>query len=299
MSGFERLGGIMPALATPLKEDETVDEAGLRRLLRWVLDGGVHGVVVLGSAGEFAALTDAEKRRAIQIVVSEVGGQVPVIAGTGEPGTKRALEMTRMAAKLGVDAAMVVPPYYNPLRKPAVLEYYRTLAAEAGLPIILYNIPGCTKVTLDLDVVGELSREKGIVGIKDSSGNFGYFQRLVETVGSESFGIVTGSDHLLFAGLMVGSDGSIGPGANIAPQWFVGLWEAVKEARFDEAWELERQIMSLGGSLYRLARGFHAGIKAALAALGICEPFVTSPACAANDEQLQQIEAKLRELELL
>ena len=289
----------MPALATPLKEGETVDEAGLRRLLRWVLDGGVHGVVVLGSAGEFAALADVEKRKAIEIVVSEVAGQVPVIAGTGEPGTNRALAMTRMAAKLGVDAAMVVPPYYNPLNQAGVLKHYHTLATETELPIILYNIPGCTKVTLDLGVVQELAGEEGIIGIKDSGGNFGYFQRLVEMVKLDSFGIVTGSDHLLFASMTVGGDGSIGPGANIAPQWFVGLWEAVKEARFDEAWELERQIMSLGGSLYRLARGFHAGIKAALAALGICEPFVTSPACAANDEQLQQIEAKLRELELL
>jgi len=299
MAEFKRLEGIMPALATPLNEDETVDESGFRRLLHWVLDGGVHGVVVLGSAGEFAALADAEKRKAIEIVVSEVAGQVPVIAGTGEPGTKRALAMTRMAAKLGVDAAMVVPPYYNPLNQAGVLKHYHTLATETELPIILYNIPGCTKVTLDLGVVQELAGEEGIVGIKDSGGNFGYFERVVERVKSDSFGIVTGSDHLLFVSLMVGGDGSIGPGANIAPDWFVKLWKAVKEARFAEAWELERQIMSLGGDLYRLAGGFHAGIKAALALLGICQPVVTSPMRAPTDAQMKQVEAKLRELQLL
>jgi 4-hydroxy-tetrahydrodipicolinate synthase len=297
MAELKRLEGIMPALATPLNEDETLDEAALRQLLRWVLDGGVHGVVVLGSAGEFTALADEQKRRTIEIVVSEVAGQVPVIAGTGEPGTRRALEMTRMAAKLGVDAAMVVPPYYHPLNQAAVLKHYRSLAAESKLPIILYNIPGCTKVALDLEVVDELSEEEGIIGIKDSSGSFGYFQTLVERVKSDIFCVITGSDHLLFASMIVGGDGSIGPGANIAPQWFVGLWEAVRDARLDEAWALERRIMSLSG-VYRYG-GFHAGLKAALAVLGICQPVVTSPLCALTDDQMKTVEAKLREVQLL
>lgn len=297
MSECARLRGIMPALATPLNEDETVDESGFRRLVRRVLDGGVHGVVVLGSAGEFQALADEQKRRAMEIVISEVAGQVPIIAGTGEPGTKRALEMSRVAAKLGADAVMVVPPYYNPLNKEAVIEHYRILAAQSSLPVILYNIPGCTKVTLDLDVVAELCQQKGIIGIKDSGGDFGYFQNLVERFNANGFGIVTGSDHLLYASTLIGGDGSIGPTANVAPHWLVQLSDAARDARLDEARELQRKVKALG-AIYRCG-GFHAGLKAALALQGICQPVVTAPMRALTEAQTKQVEDKLRELQLL
>lgn len=297
MVEFKRLEGIMPALATPLNTDETFDAAGMRRLVRRVLDGGVHGVVVLGSAGEFAPLTDTVKHRAIELVVTEVAGQVPIIAGTGEPGTRRAVASTRQAAELGADAAMVVPPYYYGQNPAMVLAHYRALAVETGLPIILYNIPGCTKVTLELDVVDALKAEPGIAGIKDSSGNFGHYQNLVEHAKSAAFGVVTGSDTLLFASLLVGGDGSIGPGANIAPGWFVGLWNAVREGRLDDARDFQRKIKSLS-EVYRYS-GFHPGLKGALAALGVCQPVVTSPMAALTEAQMKSVTTKLAELELL
>ncbi len=292
-----RLEGIWPALATPLNEDETVDEAGMRRLLRRVLDGGVHGVVVLGSAGEFAALADVEKRRAIEIVVSEVAGQVPVIAGTGEPGTQRAVERTREAARLGADAAMVVPPYYFGHKPDAVVRHYRALADGAGLPLVLYNIPGCTKVTLDLDVVAGLAGQEAFIGIKDSSGNFGYFQTVAAEYRSERFGVVTGSDRFLFPSLLVGGDGSIGPTANIAPQWFVQLWDAVQAGDIDAAREAQNRIVALG-LIYRPG-GFHQGLKGALACLGVCAPTVTAPMLALDQAQMEQVKDTLQELDLL
>ncbi len=296
MAMLERFSGIYPALATPLNEDETIDEAGYRRLLRRVLDAGVHGVVVLGSAGEFTALSDDQKERAIAIVVSEVAGQVPVIAGTGEPGTRRAVAMTRRAAQLGADAAMVVPPYYNPLNNAGVVAHYRALVQAGDLPVVLYNIPGCTKVTIDLDVACELAVEPGIIGIKDSGGNFGYFQSLVQRLPA-GFTVVTGSDNLLFASLAVGGSGSIGPGANVAPQWFVALWNAAREGRTEEAWEIERRILTMSG-IYRHG-GFHPGLKGALACLGVCKPIVAAPQSAPSEPQLKAIGDLLAEVGLL
>jgi 4-hydroxy-tetrahydrodipicolinate synthase len=275
----------------------------MRRLVRRVLDADVHGVVVLGSAGEFASLADAQKRRAIEIVVSEVAGQVPVIAGTGEPGTRRAVEQTREAARLGADAAMVVPPYYFGQKPDAVLRHYRTLADDAGLlggtglPLVLYNIPGCTKVTLGLDVVAELAGHEAVIGIKDSSGNFGYFQTVAAEYSSESFGVVTGSDRFLFSCLLVGGDGSICPTANIAPQWFVQLWDAVQGDDIDAAREAQLKIVALG-QIYRPG-GFHQGLKGALACLGVCAPTVTAPMLPLDEAQLEQVRGTLRELDLL
>ena len=290
-----RLEGIWPALATPLNADETVDRAALRRLVRRVLDGGVHGVVVLGSAGEFAALADDAKSAAIETVVAEVAGQVPVIAGTGEPGTRRAVETTRTAARLGADAAMVVPPYYYGQPPDAVLRHYRALIELAGLPIVLYNIPGCTKVMLEQQGVAELAQDPAVIGLKDSSGNFGFFSSVL-AYRSESFGVVTGSDRLLFASLMVGGDGSIGPTTNIAPHWFVQLWDSVRAGRLDEARDVQQKIAALG-QVYRPG-GFHQGLKGALACLGVCSPIVSAPMVALDEDQMAQVKQTLVDLGL-
>jgi 4-hydroxy-tetrahydrodipicolinate synthase len=292
-----RIAGVLVVLVTPLRADETVDEEALRKLVRRVLAGGVHGVVALGSASEFAVLADEQKRRAIAITVDEVSGRVPVVVGTGEPGTKRAIEMTQVASRLGADAALVVPPYYYVPREDAVLRYYRTVAAEGGLPILLYNIPFFTKVTLDLDVVRRLAEEPGIVGIKDSSSNLRYFQRLTSTVKSATFSVVTGSDSLLFAQTVAGGDGCISPGANVVPEWFVALWQAMAHDRWPEAWEIQQRIQALHQGIGYGA--FPAGIKGALSLLGIGQTVVAAPNVPVTDEQLAAIETALREAKLL
>ena len=297
MTQLGRLEGINVALVTPLNGDETVDEGGLRRLLGRVIGAGVHGVVVLGSAGEFAVLADSAKKEAIAITVDEVAGRVRVIAGTGEPGTKRAVAMTQAAKSLGADMAMVVPPYYYLCSPNTTREHYRILAAESGLPIILYNIPVFTKITLDIDTVCALTEVENIIGIKDSGGNFSHFQNLVLRAKSDTFSVLTGSDGLLFASLAVGGDGSIGPGANVVPAWFVALWDAVRQDRWEDAWNVELRILSLHGGLRYGA--FPAGIKGALAALGVCQRTVTSPNVSVSDEQLQEIVPKLESWGLL
>lgn len=293
----KRLEGVFVVTVTPLREDETVDEAAYRQLLRRVLAGGVHGVVVLGTAGEFAALRDAEKRRALAIAVEEVAGRVPVIAGTGEPGTRRAVEMTQMAQRLGADVALVVPPYYYIPDAQGVLRHYRTVAAEGGLPLLLYNIPGLTKVNLELDVVRALAEEPRIVGIKDSSGNLQYFQRLTQAAKSSKFCVVTGSDGMLFAQTVAGGDGCISPGANLVPDWFVALWQAVREGRWQEAWAIQQRIQALHRGIGY--GSFPAGIKAALSLLGIGQRTVAAPSAAVTDQQLASIRATLEELGLL
>ena len=297
MTPTQRFEGVLAVLVTPLLEDETVDEGALRELVRRVLRGGVHGIVVLGSAGEFAVLSDTQKRRAITTVVDEVAGRVPIIAGTGEAGTRRAVAMTQLAASLGADGALVVPPYYYVPNREAVLRYYRTVASEGGLPIMLYNIPVFTKVSLDLPTVQALAEEPGIVGIKDSSGSLGNFQRLAATVGSERFSVVTGSDDLLLAASVAGGDGCISPGANAAPEWFVGLWQAMKEQNWSEARKLQRQI-------HALHRGigygtFPAGVKGALRALGIGNGMMAAPNVAVSDDEAQAIRLALVNLGLL
>ncbi|MBN1402077.1 MAG: dihydrodipicolinate synthase family protein [Anaerolineae bacterium] len=297
MAKFGRLQGVMVVLTTPLLEDERIDEAALRQLVRRTVDAGVHAVVALGSAGEFAGLTDGAKRQAIEVTVDEVGGRVPVVVGTGEPGTRRAVEATQRAQGLGADAALVVPPYYYRPDAQAIVRHYRTVAAEGGLPVMLYNIPGFTKVELSLDVVQALAGEPGIAGIKDSSGNLQGFQRFTQTVKSETFSVVTGSDGMLFAQLVAGGDGCISPGSNLAPGWFVALWDAFHAGRWQEAWALQEKIQAMHGGLRYGA--FPAAIKGALSLLGIGGRTMASPTAPVSDEQLEAIEAHLRTIGLL
>ena len=297
MTEDKRLEGVLVVLVTPLCEDETVDEDALRELVRRALSGGVHGVVVLGSAGEFAALADEARQRAIATAVDEVGGRVPVVVGTGEPGTRRAVSATQTACRLGADAALVVPPYYYRPTRDAILRYYCTVASEGGLPVLVYNIPFFTKVTLDLDLVQRLAEQPGIVGIKDSSGNLRNFQRLTSTVKSERFSVVTGSDGMLFAQTVAGGDGCISPGANLVPGWFVGLWNAMQRDRWSEAWAMQQRIQGLHRGIG--LGTFPAGIKGALSLLGIGRNVMAAPNVPVTEAQLAAIKEALEEFGLL
>ncbi len=298
MRGLSQLEGIIPVLATALDIDESIDERGTMRLIRHVLDAGVHGVVVLGSASEFALITDREKARLIELAVNEVSGQVPVIAGTGESGTKRAIEMTQMAERLGADAAIVVPPYYYVLGEAAILRHYQALLRETEIPLLLYNIPEYTKAALTVETVRTLSRESKVVGIKDASADLQYFQKVLVGAKSEEFSVIQGVDALLVPSLILGADGSISPAANVAPQWFVQAWEAIHEGDQARAIALHHKIVRLNGALSS-GGTLPAGLKAGLSLLGICSDIVAAPYEPLTGQEMGRLAAVLREMELL
>ncbi|MGI6368716.1 MAG: dihydrodipicolinate synthase family protein [Anaerolineae bacterium] len=289
--------GMMAVLMTPFTDNESVDEGALRQLIDRVIAGGVHAVVALGTAGEFAAVSDDDRRRVLEITVEHVAGRVPVIAGTGEPGTRRAVARTQEAARLGVDGALVVPPYYYPCSQAAVLEHYRALAQDGGLPIVLYNIPQFTKVPIAVETVVELAQLPGIAGIKDSSGDQPNTQSLITAAAGPGFRVITGSDHLVYASLAWGADGCIGTGMNVAPQWFVALWDAAQAGRWEEAMGWQKRITDMQRSIGKA--DFPAGIKASLNLLGIGTPRVAAPRRSVNAEERAEIAAALKRLGLL
>jgi len=170
-----KLEGIMPALVTPFTADgKAVDEEKLRFLVSHCLEVGVHGVVPCGTTGEFTNMTTEEKKRVIKIVVDEVNGKVPVVAGTGTSGTEQAVEMTKYAMDVGADAALVVTPFYLKPADRGIYEHYATVAAAVDLPIVLYNIPQCTGVSLSWQIVEDLAQIPNIVGVKDGSGQLSF-----------------------------------------------------------------------------------------------------------------------------
>jgi 4-hydroxy-tetrahydrodipicolinate synthase len=167
---FERdsLRGIIPPIATPLTPAEEVDAQGMRRLVSYLLDAGVHGIFVLGATGEFAYLRDRERVRAIEAAVEAVDGRVPVIAGISDVGTRQVIERCRAAQGAGADFVVCTAPYYSPLRQPWIYEHLRTIACETGARLLLYNVPPVA-TPIDPETIARLAEIENVVGIKDSA----------------------------------------------------------------------------------------------------------------------------------
>ena len=237
--------GILPALVTPFTDDgKTVDEDRLRALVNHCLELGVHGVVPCGTTGEFVNLTTEEKKRVIKIVVDEVNGRVPVVAGTGASGTDQAVEMTRYAKDVGATAALIVTPYYLKPADRGIYEHYYTITNEVDLPIILYNIPQCTGLPLPWQMVEDLAQIPNIVGVKDSSGQLSFILAVLEKV-RDKINVLCGHDEVVLAGLAAGCSGAILASANVIPDIWVQMYNHVKKGELQQARELQYKVQKI------------------------------------------------------
>src|SRR3990167_1831352 len=163
--------GSLVALVTPMHADGTIDKKSLHALIDWHLETQTDGIVVTGTTGEAATLTEDEQYDIISMVVAQVKGRVPVIAGTGTHSTQHTIELTRNAKKAGADAALIITPYYNKPTQNGLFEHYKLIAETAHLPIILYNIPGRTACDLLPETIERLAKIENIIGIKEGTGN--------------------------------------------------------------------------------------------------------------------------------
>lgn len=289
--------GIIPPIATPVDERERVDEKSLRTLVRHLLASNVHGVFVLGSTGEFAHLTDDEKRRAIDTVVSEAGGKVPVLVGVTDSGTKRSIFWAIEAERFGANGVVAAPPFYYPLSEAEIERHYRTLASECNLPILLYHIPSTTKARFTLELVERLSEVENIVGIKDSTGDLTFVFSLIDRMRGRNFAVFQGNDALLAPTLLYGAHGGVNALANLVPNWFVALYEAAQRNEAVLAFAWQQKINELSSQLEALS--FLPALKTALNLKGLAQPFMTSPFPTLTETQRQKLRSVLEEAGVL
>jgi 4-hydroxy-tetrahydrodipicolinate synthase len=269
------LKGVYPAMATPLTPDEKVDKPAVRKLVRYLLDGGVYGIVVLGSTGEFPAMTESMRRDAIEATLEEVKGKVPVLIGCGEPGTQRTIEQVKYAASTKADGVLVAVPYYFPLDQNAVLKHYQMIAEASTIPVCMYNFPQMTKVAIAPDTVAKLAPHKNIIGIKDSSGDFANLQRYIDVTAGENFAVLPGNPAIGSSAYELGAKGAIYAGCSLFPKQCVDVYNAFIKGDLARAAELQKKV-----SLTTLMPTFGpnaAVIKFGLSRLGICGPTVTAP----------------------
>ncbi|GHE25444.1 4-hydroxy-tetrahydrodipicolinate synthase [Vulcaniibacterium thermophilum] len=222
-----RLTGSITALATPFDAAGELDLDAWRRLLQMQIEGGTQAVVVAGSTGEAAALFDAEYDTLLRIAVEEIAGRIPVLAGTGLSNTTKTIELTRRAALLGADAALVVtPPYVRPTQA-GLIAHYRAIADDGALPVVLYNVPGRTGGDLLPETVAELVDHPRIVAIKEARSEPERMEALLR-LKSESFAVLSGDDPTACRAMLAGADGVISVASNVIPGAFRRLCDLAR-----------------------------------------------------------------------
>ena len=260
--------GIIPAVITPLDAEGRFNEKAMRKLIDYLVDGGVHGLFVVGTTGEFYGLTPAEKREIFHVTLDQARGRVPVYAGTNGITTRESVALTQLAEECEVDAVSVLTPMFITPSQDELYEHYKAIAESTSLPVIMYNNPPKTGVALAPATVAKLAEIPNIVGIKDSSGDLTVTAEYIRlTRGRDGVSVLVGRDTLIFGALCYGATGSIASCANVAPRICADIYN--KYVAGDLAGALEAQF-NLAPLRIAFAIGtFPAVIKESLELLGI------------------------------
>jgi 4-hydroxy-tetrahydrodipicolinate synthase len=288
--------GIIPAMVTPVTPDGKINAEALRKLTRYLIDGGVHGLFPVGSQGEFYALTFEEKKRVIEVVVEETRGRVPVYAGTGAVTTREAIALTKMAEEAGVSAVSILTPFFIKPNEEELFEHYTAIAKTTRLPILLYNNPQRTGVNISAEFVARASQVKNIVGIKDSSGDLTLTSEYIRRTGG-AFSVLAGRDTLIYGTLCYGGKGAIAATANVAPKVIVEIYEAFQKGDLKSSLEAQFRLAPL-----RLAFDlgtFPVVIKEALNLIGIDAGVGVPPVGGITPKAKEELKEILRNMGLL
>jgi len=249
---MKNMGRLITAMVTPFKDDGSVDYEQAKRLALGLLKSGSDGVVVVGTTGESPTLLRDEELKLFREIKSAVGGQGVVIAGTGSNSTVEAIEATKAAEKTGVDACLLVVPYYNKPTQDNLYRHFRAIAESTSLPCIMYNVPSRTVVSLAADTVIRLSKVDNIIGVKEASGNLGEIAKIIENT-DDDFIVWSGNDTDTLPILALGGYGVISVASNIVGIQIRDMIESFLSGKTGRAAEIHRHLMPLINSLFVIA----------------------------------------------
>ena len=241
----KQLEGIIVPVVTPFDKNEEIDEAALRSMVNFLIEGGVHGLFPAGSQGEFFSLTTEEKKRVMDIVIEEAAGRVFVMPNTGAVTTREAVALSRHAEKAGADAISLITPYFISPSQEELRRYFATAANAVSMPTLAYNNPDRTGVKIAPSTMAQVAAEcPNFVGVKDSSGDLTNTLEYIRLC-PPTFRTFMGRDTLIYAGLANGCVGAVAATANVAPQIVVGIYEATKAGDHARALEFQRKLAPL------------------------------------------------------
>ena len=285
--------GVITALVTPFRGD-AVDEEALRRLVDEQIRAGIDGFVPVGTTGESPTVSVEEHIRIIKIVVEETRKRVPVIAGTGANSTREAIELTREARAVGADGTLQVTPYYNRPTQDGLFRHFKAIADAAGLPIVVYNVPGRTGCDLLPETMARLYEVPLVVGIKEATGSAQRAAQIIARVGDRMV-VLSGDDATAFPLYALGAQGCISVVSNVAPAEMAAMWDAAAAGNWNKARELHYRVFPLSEGLFIEANPIP--VKAALAMMGKIADEIRAPLypmAGANREKVRKILADLK-----
>lgn len=300
MNTVKNLKGIVPPLITPLKDIDALDVEGLEKLVEHILSGGVSGLFVLGTTGEFSSLSYRLRNELVERVCKQVAGRVPVLVGVTDTSIIESENLARKAADFGAAALVAAPPYYYSTGQPELVEYFGKLADRMPLPLYLYNMPMHTKVMLEPKTVQKIAENKKVLGLKDSSANMAYFRLLQYAMKDfENFQLFVGPEEMMADAVVLGADGGVNGGANMFPKLYVDLYNAAAAHDFEQIRILQDKVLAVSSAIYTVGKygsSYLKGLKCALSVMGFCDDYMADPFFHFKKEERDIIERGLEKL---
>jgi len=288
--------GVIPPIITPIDEQERVDEKALRALIDHCIEHGIHGIFVCGSNGECMALTQEQRERAIRIALDECAGRVPVIAGCMDSSTQRVIENVKRFEDMGGQTAVITPVFYaRHATQDETVYHFEAISRNTHADLMIYNIPSFTGLMLTADTIIRLSQIDKVIGVKDTSGNFPLFIKLLHYFKGSDFLVHQGSTNLAVPSMLMGADGFIPSLAPLFPKAHLKLYEYGKAGDIENAMKWGAIVDEIC-KLYPMAKSQTASTKYALSTLGLCDKRVCRPTEPITADEMRRIDAHIEKL---
>ncbi|MCL9787011.1 4-hydroxy-tetrahydrodipicolinate synthase [Neisseria subflava] len=284
------LKGSLVALITPMNQDGSINYEQLHDLIDWHIENGTDGIVAVGTTGESATLPVEEHLAVIEATVKHVNKRVPVIAGTGANNTVEAIALSKAAEQAGADYTLSVVPYYNKPSQEGIYQHFKAIAEATSIPMVIYNVPGRTVVSMSNDTILRLAEIPNIVGVKEASGNIGNNIELINSV-PKGFVVLSGDDSTGLPFMLCGGHGVVTVAANVAPKLFADMCRAALEGDIATARRLNEQLTPIYNTMF--CEPSPAAPKWGLSLLGKCEPHVRLPLVALTEAGQAKVRAAL------
>ena len=288
--------GCGTALVTPFRQDQSLDEATLRALVRRQIEAGINFLVPCGTTGESPTLTRAEHLRVVEITLEEAKGKVPVLAGAGGYNTREVIELAHEIEDLGADGILSVTPYYNKPTQEGLYQHYRAIAASTRLPIVVYSVQGRTGVNVEPATLARLAKIDNIVAVKEASGNIGQMATVLNEVPAD-FIVLSGDDAITIPLAALGGRGVISVASNEIPAEMTAIAQACLRNDFPAAREIQARFLPLMN--INFVESNPIPVKAAMALMGLLEPVWRLPMVPPSQANLTKIEGVLSGVGLL
>ena len=284
------------AIVTPFNADGSINFDGFAENLEYQINNGTDAIIVCGTTGEASTMTDDEHIECLRFVVERTKGRLPVIAGTGSNDTRYAAELSKTAQDLGADGLLLVTPYYNKASQKGLVAHFGKIAECVDIPIILYNIPGRTGVSIDISTYKTLSEFKNIVAVKEASGNISYTSKLIAECG-DRLDVYSGNDDIIVPMMSIGAKGVISVLSNIMPKETHDMTQLCLDGKYTEAAALQMKYLNLINSLFIEVNPIP--VKEAMNYMGMPSGECRLPLCTMTEANAEKLKAAMKNASLI